>query len=66
MTRKLVSTLGDLSPAEKRALLERMYQLARRQLATGYDTTGRPVCAADFAITNSARKLIEELKRQME
>ncbi|WP_434717191.1 hypothetical protein P5X00_40060 (plasmid) [Paraburkholderia sp. A2RO-4L] len=66
MTRKLVSTLGDLSPAEKRELLERMYRLARRQLATGYDTTGRPIGPSDFAITNSARKLIEELKRQME
>ena len=64
MTRKLVSTLGDLSPAEKLKLLEMMYELARRQLATGYDTTGRPVCPADFAITNNARKLIDELKRQ--
>ncbi|TAM05729.1 MAG: hypothetical protein EPN70_07595 [Paraburkholderia sp.] len=63
MTRELVSILADLSPAEKRALLEMMYQLARRQLATGYDTTGRPVCAADFAITNNARKRLEEWKR---
>jgi hypothetical protein len=66
MTRKLLSTLGDLSLTEKRELLEKMYQLARRQLATGYDTTGRPICATDFAITNNARKLIDELKRQRE
>ncbi|MEM5387916.1 hypothetical protein VSR68_30655 [Paraburkholderia phymatum] len=63
MTRTLVSTLGDLSPVEKRALLEMLYQLTRRQLATGYDTTGRPICPSDFAITNSARKLLEEWKR---
>jgi len=65
MTHKLVSALGDLTPAENLELLEMMYERARRQLAIGYDTTGRPICPADFAITNNARKLIEEWKRQI-
>jgi hypothetical protein len=65
MQQKLVRDLNDRSPAEQRKLLEMLYKLARRQLATGSDTTGRPVCSADFAITNNARKLIDDLKRQM-
>ncbi|MGF6870630.1 hypothetical protein [Paraburkholderia sp. MM5477-R1] len=64
MTRKSVSTLGDLSSAQKLALLEMLYEQAKVQLATGYDTTGRPICQRDFEITNNARKLIKETKRQ--
>lgn len=64
MTHKLASTLAGLSPAEKQELLEMLYQLARRQIAVGYDTTGRPICPSDFAITNKARKLLEKWQRQ--
>jgi len=45
------------------AVTERLYGLARSQLATGFDVNGQAVCQEDFAIVNRARKAIDTAKK---